>query len=100
MVIDSLSSFYEKLECSDFVLSEADQEEFEGHIEAMLHHYRILHLEAKDAGQNRWHEVPKFHYLWHIGLQSRWSNPRWNWCYPDEDFMRILKAGGSLLISN
>ena len=38
------------------------------------------------------HEVPKFHYVWHIILQSLIANPRFNWTYPDEDFMRILKA--------
>ena len=38
------------------------------------------------------HEVPKFHYVWHIIFQSRIANPRFNWTYPDEDFMRILKA--------
>ena len=42
--------------------------------------------------QKLWHEVPKFHYVWHIIFQSRIANPRFNWCYPDEDFMRVLKA--------
>ena len=38
------------------------------------------------------HEDPKFHYVWHIILQSRIANLRFNWTYPGEDCMRILKA--------
>ena len=39
----------------------------------------------------RWHEVPKFHYFIHIGLQASLGNPRFAWTYMDEDFMGFLK---------
>ncbi len=38
-----------------------------------------------------WHQVPKFHFLEHLSLQSRFQNPKWSWTYTDEDFMGIMK---------
>jgi hypothetical protein len=35
--------------------------------------------------------TPKFHYILHIGLVSRYINPRLGWCYSGEDFMQKIK---------
>ena len=32
-----------------------------------------------------------FHYAQHISTSASAGNPRMHWCYPDEDYMRILK---------
>ena len=69
-----------------------DQAAFETNVNLFLVNYRALHLEARARGLVRWHEVPKFNYFQHIAILSRFMNPRLGWCYPDEDFMRIIKA--------
>ena len=33
----------------------------------------------------------KFHYMLHLGLMSRYINPRRTWCYVGEDFMKKVK---------
>ena len=53
--------------------------------------YRHLSAPAHAAAQARWHEVPKFHHFVHIGLQSLHGNPRFHWCYMEEDFMGVLE---------
>ena len=35
--------------------------------------------------------MPKFHYGQHVSILASAGNPRVYWCYPDEDFMRIVK---------
>ena len=34
----------------------------------------------------------KFHYIIHIGMISRYINPRLGWCYAGEDFMKKIKT--------
>ena len=53
-------------------------------------------LHAEQNALMRWHQVPKFHYFAHWGLEmnSRW-NPKFAWCYGDEDLMGILKQIGA-----
>ena len=38
--------------------------------------------------------VPKFHYLWHIGAQSEFINPRICWTYSNEDWVGRLAVIG------
>lgn len=99
VVLRSLAEFYALLDGPDYRLPARDQASLETCIAQVLGHYRALSHEAILNGVNRWHEVPKHHYLWHIGLQSRLANPRWAWCYPDEDFMRIIKLIGGKCLS-
>ena len=35
--------------------------------------------------------MPKFHFGQHVAISAAGGNPRWYWCYPDEDYMRIVK---------
>lgn len=91
-VLDCLEEFYDILDSESYAFEASDQAKFEGLLDEMLTAYHALNMEAVSLGQRRWHEVPKHHYAQHVGLQSRYYNPRWGWCYPDEDFMRILKA--------
>ena len=93
-VLQHLERFYNILDTPGYCMPAADQTSFEQSVAKILRHYRALCLAAVADGVNRWHEVPKFHYLWHIAQQSRVVNPRWSWCYPDEDFMRVVKLIG------
>ena len=73
------------MDVDTYAFDPADQAEFESLVGEMLEAYRSLNLEARELGLRRWHEIPKHHFSQHIGLQSRYYNPRWGWCYPDED---------------
>ena len=86
----ALEGMTEALQSTEYNLP--NQPKFEEDIRLFLVYYRCLHTEARERGVVRWHEVPKFHYLQHIAIFSRVMNPRLAWCYPDEDFMRIVKA--------
>ena len=90
----------EALEETGYVLSGEAQADFERCGNEFLVFYRALHIEAKNTNTKRWHETPKFHYLQHIIALSRYMSPRQGWCYPDEDFMRIMKATNHLRLWN
>ena len=47
---------------------------------------------AIDDAVKKLHEVLQFHFMIHIVLQSKYCNRRFNWTYPDEDFMKTCKA--------
>ncbi len=36
--------------------------------------------------------MPKFHYGQHTSICVEFGNPRFYWCYMDEDFMKLVKA--------
>ena len=91
-MLNALAQMCEALDCPDYVLPPETQATFEESATDFLHFYRSLHTEARDNGVKRWHEVPKFHFLQHIITLNRYMNPRHGWCYPDEDFMRIMKV--------
>ena len=97
-VLSSLTDFYDAIDSPDYAFGSPSQIRMEESLRKMLLHYRALHKEAIDADVKRWHEVPKHHYAHHIYLTGRYANPRSFWCYPDEDFMRVLKAPWLLVI--
>ena len=86
----ALEGMTEALGSTDYNLP--DQPAFETNVRLFLVNYRAPHMEARERNVVRWQETPKFHYLQHIAILSRVMNPRLAWCYPDEDFMRIIKA--------
>eukprot|EP00974_Lingulodinium_polyedra_P049958 4804866-Lingulodinium_polyedra.AAC.1 len=98
VVVEGLMEFYQSLECKDYCLPPPAQAALEDSVAKVLHGYRALSHASAQEGLLRWHETPKHHYMQHTVLQSRVANPRWAWCYPDEDFMRIVKKiGGKCL---
>ena len=42
-----------------------------------------------------WHEVPKFHGLWHVGYEAQYMNPDVAKCYINEDFQMRMKTLGA-----
>ena len=99
-MLHALAGMGEALEETGYVLSGEAQADFERCGNEFLVFYRALHIEAKNTNTKRWHETPKFHYLQHIIALSRYMSPRQGWCYPDEDFMRIMKATNHLRLWN
>ena len=89
-VLESLTELYTLLESDEYVFTAAQSASFYTNVWRLLVHHRALRIAAGD--RKLWNDVPKFHYLWHVAEDARFSNPRFGWCYPDEDFMRIVKA--------
>ena len=90
-VLRSLDAYFECLQSVDYLLPAKTQARFEDSVWSFLKRYNWLNAWASRANLKRWHQVPTFHYLCHIALMSRVQNPRYNWNYPDEDFMGIMK---------
>ena len=72
------------------IYHQAEKEKLRQCVEGLLTSYRALRNQAGE--RLLWNETPKFHDLWHVLSTAQHTNPRWQWCYPDEDFMRIVKA--------
>ena len=54
--------------------------------------YCLLAEEALQNSQRMWKMTGKFHLMEHIGQdQSKICNPKYSWCYADEDLMQIIK---------
>ena len=87
--LDTLKGIYGLLESTDYVLSADQQARFLSLVWEFLVSYRCLRAGSGDT--KLLNETPKFHYLWHVAQDAQNSNPRFGWCYPDEDYMRICK---------
>ena len=92
LMLTGLSNAYEALECREQRLPRANLAAFESGLDQCLVHYRWLHSSALAAHRSLWHEVPKHHFTQHVKLQASLQNPRFCWCYPDEDFMGYVKS--------
>ena len=84
----NLEKFYESYDCDDYMLSRAQRRALQGATDNFLLHYRWLHA---NSPSHRWVEIPKHHILQHVAAQAQLQNPRWSWCYIDEDFMGLVK---------
>ena len=94
VMLESLASFYDAMNANSYFLPEPVQRKVLDCVNEISIRYRHRSAEARLLEQNRWREVPKFHYVWHIALQTASRNPRWSWCYPDEDFYAPSKPLG------
>ena len=54
---------------------------------SFLKSYRWLAAYNKARDRKVYNVVPKFHYLYHLLQQSKYLNPRFCWCYGDEDLV-------------
>ena len=69
-------------------LSKDEHNHFMHSITSFLFHYSFLNHEARRRNVLAYHVVSKFHYLYHIGVEARFINPRvGGCCLADEDFM-------------
>ena len=100
-LLKSLTQYYKCLECKEYRLPRRTQQRLETCVWNMVRLYsRMSHwAEAQVPARVMWNEVPKFHYMTHIGFWSRLANPRWSWCYVDEDFMKTMKSIGQACTS-
>ena len=91
LVLNSLSACYLIMDEQDYQMSPDAIAAFQRHVDTLLEEYRRLTHWAVSNDLFRWHEVPKFHYAWHIADQAAGGNPRFAWNYSDEDFMGKLQ---------
>ena len=89
-----LTDFYDVLSVHhEYALPVAVVNSLNASLQGVIGNYRMLSLWARAANVRRWHEVPKHHYVQHICMQmsATHQNPKYAWCYPDEDFMGLVK---------
>ncbi len=89
--LDALTEFYVILQCRSYNLPDHAQHSINRELQRLFVNYRILTLGAAATNSLMWHEVPAFHYAWHIGDQCLYMNPRFSWTYMDESFMHVVK---------
>ena len=65
-------------------------------IARFLMHYSFLHEIARSQVPPiiAFNKVSKFHALWHVGLESKYSHPASGRTYINEDYMQKAKAVG------
>ena len=92
LMLTAIVDGYRCFDSDDYILPPRDQASLKVNFDNFFMHYRFSCCEAERHNLKRWHEVPTFHLSQHIVGQSMFSNPRWGWTYPDEDFESLLKA--------
>ena len=90
MCLREMNRFYNTIESAGMYLTDAEAKTVSESIENTLVLYGALAAEAQRMKKAKWSIVNKHHFLFHIGQQGRWLNPRLSWCYQSEDFMRLI----------
>ena len=88
-LLQGLQSMYESFDTPAYLLTEEQKRGMDTSAEQVLVHYRWLNDNAGE--ERRWQEIPKFHFMIRIVMQSAFQNPRWSWTYVDEDWMGLVK---------
>lgn len=97
-VVQLLVRFYTILECEGVCLSPHARTELPKVGFRLCNIYAKLAHEAVEQGRMKWKLVPKFHLFQHL---TEWQtvdfgNPRFWWCYPDEDLIgHLIEVAGS-----
>ena len=61
-------------------------------IDDFLAHQAWLNKQGLERNVFVYNCTIKSHYLWHLGEDSKWQNPRLGWTYQDEDFVGRIAA--------
>ena len=101
-VLHYLNEIYDVLDFKNadgvhpFFLPPPEVARFRLSIDRFLAFYSSLTRSAKSQQVFRWNLTPKFHQLWHMGLEAELLNPRMVWNYCCEDWVgRISTIGVS-----
>ena len=96
-----LSKYYEIIEGGGMFLTTAEYEALEKAVEKTLIFYGALASKAMTDSKYKWSTVNKHHFFFHLGRGARWINPRVQWCYMAEDFMRhISKVASAIMVGS
>ena len=86
-----LCRFYEIINLEGRFLSAAAKTEIAAIGPLFLQLYSHLSAEALESRKRAWKLVPKFHMFVHLCELQTFINPRWSWCYADEDLQKFMK---------
>ena len=66
------------------------------HVESFLVHYNFLAEKSLTCvpAKHLWNLATKHHYFWHLAMQAKDLNPRFTWCYANEDFVGKISTIG------
>ena len=96
-VLEEFQTFIDIIEAHGHYLPREASDECRRAVTQGLLSYSALAALAYTAGQRLWSFTPKFHYLYHICMFTRYHNPRYAWVFRDEDFVgRISKIAKSV----
>ena len=97
LVIDLLVQFYSVLSANELFLSDAAKQEIQRIGSKLCRTYAKLASEAVASRHKLWKATPKLHLFLHLcEWDVEYGNPRFFWCYPDEDLVgQMIKAGES-----
>ena len=82
-----LSRIYTIVYEGDDFLSPELVSELQSTIDSFLAHQNWLYADAEAREVKMYNVTIKSHYLWHIGQDAVYYNPRLGWTYSDEDFV-------------
>jgi hypothetical protein len=93
-VCQLLVIFYSMLESNGRYFSRDDQRRVADCGRNLVIIYSQLAAESVAKEERFWKLIPKFHIFLHLcEVQcTTWGNPRWYWCYSDEDLQKLMKA--------
>lgn len=89
LMIQCLDTVYQIMHSASMFFS---GEEYRAFRQAGLQFLASYSWLNKKMGPQRFKEVPKFHYFFHLLEQSRYLNPRTGWCYGGEDLVGKISA--------
>ena len=87
VVLQNLERFYAIMESYGHVIPVEPAEELFEVVHRCCVHYACLASDAAERGLKLFKITPKFHFWLHIAWMARYVNPRFAWCYADEDFV-------------
>jgi hypothetical protein len=95
--MDAIYKFTQLIDTSGYVLNADEATRAVTLVENFLGHYGWLREYAADQGTELFHVVLKFHMLLHLAAASKHLNPKFYWCFKQEDFVgRISKCAMSV----
>lgn len=82
-----LNRFYQTVHAAGMFPTAEQSDAIRSSVGKCLKHYCWLAKDAVKAGKMAYNIVPKMHYFFHIGLRSRFSNPRFGQTYINESMV-------------
>ena len=94
LCLDMLCRIYSIICNGGVILSDREADQLQEAIWVFNAEYSWLARNAFEHRRLMWSQVPKHHFLYHLGVQSRWLNALMAWTYSAESFVgKISKIG-------
>ena len=101
LCLKHLNEFYKQIDACDMYLTQSEHTKLMDSVERCLVFYGSLASQSAEQKKFKWSTVNKHHFMFHLGQQAKYVNPRWLWCYMAEDLMRhLVKVCAALMIGS